>query len=44
MTEDMHTGRWRRPKTSLTGRFSMLVTYPISSFCLGLLVAYLMVR
>ncbi|ASR05241.1 hypothetical protein RVF83_04455 [Gordonia rubripertincta] len=44
MTEDTTTSRWRRPTTYLTGRFSMLVTYPVLSFAGGLLVAYLTVR
>lgn len=38
---DRPDGRWRWVRFTLTGRFSMWVTYPIITFAVGFALAYL---
>lgn len=38
---DDNSNKWCELKTYFSGKFSMLVTYPILAFVLGLALAYL---
>lgn len=40
MAADDDINKWRRLRTYFSGAFSMLVTYPILCFMLGLVLAY----
>ncbi|GAA3704230.1 hypothetical protein GCM10022238_19240 [Gordonia hankookensis] len=41
MDQDDNPSKWRQMKTYFTGKFSMLVTYPILGFGAGMLIGYL---
>ncbi|KAF0968138.1 hypothetical protein BPODLACK_03339 [Gordonia sp. YY1] len=38
--EDFNTDKWRQLSTYFSGKLSMFVTYPLLTFCIGLVLGY----